>query len=188
MPPLDDYRRMRPPRRRLLVGLVVLLGVIAVVAGVGIVTEAQGDLFWLDGQPTPGCAAGPPSGLGGTPTAFSRPTEQSNDAHHWYNFSVQSAEGGEEWDEVKFQVVTFTGTNVTPAEDWTLGVMGTSGEPVASYLFAIESWSTGGTAPITSAQTVVLDTGPASLSSVGDALDFVATTGCFQGSLEVSIP
>ncbi len=161
---------------------------VAVVAAVGVVTESQGNLFWLYGPPTPACAP-PPScdGLCGTGPALSKPSEQAVGPNHWYNSSIQSAGGGLTWGDIRVQVVTAVNVNVTPTAAWTAVVTDISGSPVATYDFVNGTWSEGASVAWTSLQTLAIDTGTADLSAAGDRLNVVGV-GCFQGSLSVPIP
>ncbi len=163
------------------------LGIVAVVASVGIVTASQGDLFWLYGPPSSGCAPPPPCQGLCTGPAFDRPLEQTLGPNHWYNFSVQSAGGGLVWDEWAFQVVTGTGGNVTPTSSWTAVVLDLAGSPIATYVFANSTWAAGGTELFLSSQTLSIDSGATDLTALGDALNVIGV-GCYEGSIAIAIP
>jgi hypothetical protein len=181
---------VRFPTGRNRIVLAALIAVGAIIAAAGIVTEAQGNLFWLYGQPTGGCPA-PYSGSGDTPldtsAALNTPMEQVRGPNHWYNFSVQSAGGGMTWGEIGLQVVTSTGSNVTPTDLWSAVALGLTGSSVATYSFSSGTGTTGSSAPFLSSQTLVLDSGTTNLSAVGDSLNVVGM-GCFQGSISIAIP
>jgi hypothetical protein len=157
------------------------------VAGVGVVTASQGNLFWLYGPPSRACAP-TPTCFCGTGPALGKPYEHAVGPHHWYNFSVQSAGGGLEWGEILLQVVTATNANVTPTASWTGTVtVPSAGPPVATYEFTNGTWVTGASVLWTSVQTLSLDSSTTNLSAMGDTLN-VNGVGCFQGSISVSIP
>jgi hypothetical protein len=163
---------------------------VALVAAVGIVSAAEGNLFWLSAPPANACLtmSYPPGQTPlGSSLAFGAPFEQVRGPNHWYNFSVQSAGGGITWGELALQVVTATGANVTPAASWSGGAWGYPDVWVATYDFAGQDWSVGGSAVINSTQTLVLDSGSTDLSAMGYALN-VLGRGCFQGSVSISIP
>ena len=139
-----------------------------------------------------GLTKGPGNTPLGTSLALNKPVESSKGAgattNNWYNFSVQSAGGGIVLNNLNFQVVTSTGGIVTPSISWTMNVLNLGGTVVGTYSFISASWSLGGTTPIVSSQTIVLNAiGATSLSSQGDAMNVIGT-GSFQGSISVSIP
>ncbi len=121
-----------------------------------------------------------------TSAALNEPYEHTAGPNHWYSFSVQSAGGGLEWDEWHLQVVTSTGTNVTPTSSWTATAVGLTGNLVATYEFANGTWTAGASALIASSQILSIDSGATNLSAMGDTLNVIGA-GCYEGSIAVAI-
>ena len=139
-----------------------------------------------------GLTKGPGTTPLGTSLALGAPNEAQKGAgattNNWYNFTVQSAGGGIILNNIQFQVVTATGSIVTPGGAWTMIALGITGASIGTYSFVSGSWTAGGTTIISSSQTIVLDAvGATSLSGQGDAVNIIGT-GTFQGSITVSIP
>jgi hypothetical protein len=123
-----------------------------------------------------------------TPIALGTPNEQVWGSHHWYNFSIQSAESGLLLGGFAFQVVTSTGGLVPPTSAWTLGVLGSSGAVVGAYSFTTSGWTAGGGDRVAAFDTVVLDSGSTNLGGQGDSLNVLGNGSVFQGSLSITIP
>ena len=159
------------------------------MAAVGLVTAAQGNLFWLGGAPSNACGT-PSSGPTplGTSLAFNEPQEEVRGANHWYNFSVQSAAGGVVWGDLVLAAVTSTGGNITATALWTAGAWSWNGTGVATYEFASTTWLSGGNAPVASSQTLVFDSGTTDLSNGGDAMNIFFQSTCLEGSVQIQIP
>lgn len=134
-----------------------------------------------------GLTKGPGNTPLGTSLALNKPSEAAKGTNNWYNFSVQSAGGGIVLNDINFQVVTSTGGIVSPGGSWTLSVLNIGGTVIGTYTFSTATWSLGGTTPIASSQTIVLNAVSTSLSAQGDSLNVIGT-GTFQGSITVSIP
>ncbi len=139
-----------------------------------------------------GLTKGPGNTPLGTSLALGTPAEAQKGAgattNNWYNFTVQSAGGGIILNNIQFQVVTATGSIVTPGGSWTMSALGITGTSVGTYSFATGLWTAGGTTIMTSSQTLVLNAvGATSLSAQGDQLNVIGT-GSFQGSISVNIP
>src|SRR5271170_4411665 len=139
-----------------------------------------------------GLTKGPGTTPLGTSLALGAPNEAQKGAgattNNWYNFTVQSAGGGIILNNIQFQVVTATGSIVTPGGAWTMIALGITGASIGTYSSVSGSWTAGGTTIISSSQTIVLDAvGATSLSGQGDAVNIIGT-GTFQGSITVSIP
>jgi len=134
-----------------------------------------------------GLTKGPGNTPLGTSLALNKPSETSKSTNNWYNFSVQSAGGGIVLNDINFQVVTSTGGIISPGASWTLSVLNLGGTVIGTYAFASATWTLGGTTPIASSQTIVLNAVSTSLSAQGDNLNVIGT-GSFQGSITVSIP
>jgi hypothetical protein len=120
--------------------------------------------------------------------ALSPPSEESEGANQWYNFSVESADSGLTWGNLAFQVQTSSGTNVTPTGIWTVEVEGYRSSLVASYDWANHSWSSGQTEAISNMQLIVLAVvgGPTLFHQ--DNAFIVLGQGAYSGSFSVSIP
>ncbi len=177
------------PRGRWLV-IIASLAVVLAVSLVGVLTAAQGNLFWLGGASSPACG-GSPDGSGtplGTSIALSTPSEQVWGHHHWYNSTVESAVPQLAWSEMGIQVVTATGSNVTPASDWAGGVLSSTGSWVAFFGFSNGTWISGGETAVESSQSLVIDSGTTGLAGVGDQLMVTFHSACLQGSISVNIP
>jgi flagellin-like protein len=139
-----------------------------------------------------GLTKGPGNTPLGTSLALNKPVEAQKGAgattNNWYNFSVESAGGGIVLNNINFQVVTSTGGIVTPAAAWTLNVLNLGGTVIGTYSLTTAAWTLGGTTPIVSSQTIVLNAiGATGLSGQGDAMNVIGT-GTFAGSIQVSIP
>lgn len=134
-----------------------------------------------------GLTKGPGNTPLGTSLALGTPSEAAKGTNNWYNFTVQSAGGGIILNNIQFQVVTATGSIVTPGGSWTMSALSITGVSVATYSFASGTWTSGGTTIITSSQTIVLNSVSTSLSAQGDVLNVIGT-GSFQGSISVTIP
>lgn len=126
--------------------------------------------------------------------AFGTPVEESQGSDHWYNFSVASAGGGVQFQNLRFGVQTPTGAPVAPSPGWTATMLDHSGQTVG--VFAIfgpnaGNWTEGGSTPLTSEQTFSLLSTPTVLH--GDDL-LISETGSFpdgcsaSGLISVSIP
>ena len=69
-----------------------------------------------------------------------------------------------------------------------MSVLNLGGTVIGTYSWATASWTLGGTTPIASSQTIVMNAvGATSLSAQGDAMNVIGT-GTFQGSISVAIP
>ena len=78
-----------------------------------------------------GLTKGPGNTPLGTSLALGTPSEAQKGAgattNNWYNFTVQSAGGGIILNNIQFQVVTATGSIVTPGGSWTMSALGITG-------------------------------------------------------------
>jgi hypothetical protein len=164
--------------RYLAIGLVVGIGVALCLeaAAFSIVIEAPTPAANEENSPPVGIALG-----------IAAPTEAAAGPHHWYNFTVESAAGGIEFDDIDFEVLISVGTGVVPGPNWTLTVDPFEGGIAGTYSFGNDDWSQGGATSFTTTETIVLDSGPTDLDAVGDVLELIGT-GPFQGSVSVEIP
>jgi hypothetical protein len=167
----------------------VSIVVVVVVAAVAVVTAAQGNLFWLGGQPPTGnaCPAPAVQVFQSGPFTLGQPLETAKGPNHWYNFSVIGGESCLLWGNLALQVVTATGANITPLGNWSAGVLSESEIPLAEYDFLTGTWTGGADTLLASPQTLVVDSAGSSLSAKGDGMD-VLGVGTIQGSLYVAIP
>lgn len=160
-----------------------MAGVVLVAAGGGGLAYA-----WYSAHSPPGNCPSASGNGGNTPLgsylALGSPAESRWDGHFGYNFSVQSAGGGVVLSDLRFQVQTGTGFNVSPA-GFTMAVLGFTHAAVANYSMTTGNWSSGGDTLLTSQQTVSL-VAPEPLS--GDSLLMFVTTACASGSVTVAIP
>jgi len=168
--------RIRGP---ILVGLIVLVvGVIVASIYLGVVVQSQS-------RSTPPCEA---LECGGPNIAFGEPTESNMSGQWTSNFSVQSAGGGLDLDNLAFQVQDPRGAVLTPAASWTLHVFSAiSGTDVGSYDWQAGMWTSGGGTPLNSAEFIVFGSGAVSLTGAGNNF-LVLGQGAFQGSVLVAIP
>jgi hypothetical protein len=105
-----------------------------------------------------------------------------------YNFSIQSAGGGLDLDNLAFQVQGPQGAVIAPAASWTLVVFSSiSGTEVGSYDWQTGMWTSGGSTPLNSAEFIVFSSGAVSLAGVGNNF-LVIGHGPFQGSVSIEIP
>jgi hypothetical protein len=153
-------------------------------------------LAWVSLPIPVGCGS-PSSGqtpLGSPPLAFGTPNEKTVGSDHWYNFSVASAGGGLQLNNLNFRVQTWAGVDVLPHLGWAATMLSHSGNPVGTYVMygaAGGDWTAGGATPLLSGETFSLLAAPQNLS--GDRLGVVQTgstsNGCpTSGSLTASIP
>lgn len=130
-----------------------------------------------------GLTKGPGNTPLGTALALGSPVEVSKGTNFWYNFSVQSAGGGLQANNLNFQVQGATGAIVSPT-GWTLNVLGLTGSSVATYSMTTGAWTSGGTTALGSSQQIALDS---TVNLSGDTL-IVSGAGSFAGSITVAIP
>jgi hypothetical protein len=163
----------------------------AAAAVIGIALAAA--LVWaaLPGPSKDNCNGG---GLGGTALTFNTPEEQAIGSDHWYNFSIGAASSGLSLGNLNFQIQTSSGAPVTPGGGWTLTISKVGNATVASYSLtgaSADTWTLGGSVPISSLETVDLLTTPDGIS--GDTLVAAyagpVSGGCRSaGSISTSVP
>jgi len=132
-----------------------------------------------------GLTKGPGSTPIGTALALGAPAEASVAGKFWYNFSIQSAGGGIIANNLNFQVQTASGSIVTLTG--TMSLLNLAGTAVGTYPFTgatANSWTVGGTIPLSSSQTMSLQNG---VSLSGDKL-ITSGAGSFQGAIQTQIP
>jgi hypothetical protein len=124
----------------------------------------------------------------GSAITLRAPSETQTRSDNWYNFTVQSAEGGLEMDNLLFQIdAQATGAIVAPGGSWTFTVLGITGYPDATYSFTTGDWTSGAATGVTSSQQFSLDTGTMQLSGQGDVLKIIGA-GSYGGTSSVAIP
>ena len=161
----------------------------------GIVVGAS--LFWTAFQ-SPTTVGGGSFPTGNTPLgtflAFGSPSEETNGADHWYNFSVESAGGNYRLNNLDFQAQTPGGMTLAAGAGWALIVSDAGGAKVAAYSMigpGAGNWTDGGDHLLTSTQSVDILTTPENLS--GDTWVALlsgngADGGPGMGEVTVAIP
>jgi len=168
-------------------GIVFAVLVVVALGAAGVLlAESQSGWFAPSGCGSSACGnSGPP--VSGATLALGRPVEATVGGNHWYNFTVEFAEGGVLFDDLHFQVVSASGANVTPGEGWSLAILGSSGALAASFVPVGSYWASGAPGALENSQMIALGTGTMDLSGQGMAL-VVLGFGTFEGSSYVSIP
>jgi hypothetical protein len=176
---------MLTARERRYLTVYLPLGIAAAIVVDGAAFAAIGGPFLAPGEICAGC----PSSTTPLGTVFSLgpPVERTSGAHHWYNFTVQSASDGLVWDQLQIHVVTSTYAPYPNATGWVIEIVGPTGGPIGTYSLASQSWTGGGSNAVVVSQAITLDTGAADLSGQGDALNVIGQ-GEFDGSISVYVP
>jgi|SRR5579863_3829903 flagellin-like protein len=121
----------------------------------------------------------------GSELAVAAPTETTHGpANHWYNFSVISAGSGLTLGDVLFQLQTGSGGVIPWPAGTTFTVSNFTAHTIGTYNGATGSWSSGGSAPLTSQDTFIVYTAATSLS--GDRL-VIFGAGSYSGQTAVNI-
>jgi hypothetical protein len=119
--------------------------------------------------------------------ALSPASEQGVPGEYWYNFSVESAQGGLTLGELGFRVQTPTGQTIALANA-SLEVLGPGRAEVGSYDVTTNEWTSGGSTPMTNQQLIVLRCSN-DLSSQGNVFVVLGSVSSgYSGSVTVSIP
>ncbi len=134
---------------------------------------------------TPLSSTGPSNTPIGTALALGSPTEGTNGTAFTYTFSIVAAGGGLTLNDMTFQVQNSAGGPVAVGAA-TLYVTNLVGSAVASFSFALNSWTSGGSLTVTSTMSFLLQS-PINLAGQGNVLA-VDGVGSFTGSIQTAIP
>jgi hypothetical protein len=118
--------------------------------------------------------------------ALATPSEAQTGPDSWANFTVDAAAGGLTWSDLTFTIQSPTAGEISLPAGSTLAVLSITGSSVASFNFATQSWTGQSTGPITSSETLSLETS-GDLFGMGYVL-VVDGGGGFTGSLSATIP
>jgi hypothetical protein len=132
---------------------------------------------------TVGCGGCPPPQAGAF--AIGTPTNDSLNGVHWYNFTVASASRGVSLGAIHWQFITARGTVISPASNWTMTVLNSTGTVVGSCDLVTGIWTLGDAMPLTVQMKFSIYSADTILSGDHAA---VSDSAAYSGSITVNIP